>query len=477
MPARWPPLLYIGFAHACSRRAFVVAALRPAEIAGFYYHPRLIALVHLVTLGWVSSSILGALYIVGPLTFRIMLPGSWRDVVAFAAWAIAVTGVAAHFWLETLVGVAWAGTLALLAMAFVVGRVLRRLPAAPVPIEARLPVMCAIVNMLGAVLLGSGHAGTRLSVLAVSKLDAVVAHAHLPPRVGVMMVMGEGYRIRRCASGRAPGWRGRSRPPCSPRAAFGCSSRAAPPLAERFGRGRDRYAPHLVVERRYLDAGHPRPRRPRSRAPILASHSASAWPGRGVPVIASGSPSRASAATLAGVHAYGVVALAVPAHLVGVAARLLPLTRDVGFTTARTRTAPRHPRCALAAGAVGQLGGGRPAPMRGSPRRGPHRWSPWRGALAVSRRPGRREPGLGSAAVVERGGRRVSLEALGSWIAKDSTNQPPWRVHRIMWPHLRRVSSSRRRPASWGAAMGPHLLFDAWASSNGLVPFKLTTVS
>ena len=139
LPARWPPLLYLGFAHACLATAFAVAAWRPSEIAGFYYHPRLIALVHLVTLGWVSSSILGALYLVGPLTFRISLPGTWRDIAAFVVWVIAVTGVAAHFWLETLAGVAWAGALALLLMAFVAGRVLRRLPPAPVPIEARLP--------------------------------------------------------------------------------------------------------------------------------------------------------------------------------------------------------------------------------------------------------------------------------------------------------------------------------------------------
>ncbi|HEY7512582.1 MAG TPA: hypothetical protein VIG50_20135 [Vicinamibacteria bacterium] len=34
LPARWPPLLYFGFAHACLALAFAVAAVRPAEIAG-----------------------------------------------------------------------------------------------------------------------------------------------------------------------------------------------------------------------------------------------------------------------------------------------------------------------------------------------------------------------------------------------------------------------------------------------------------
>jgi hypothetical protein len=153
--------------------------------------------VHLVTLGWLSSSILGALYLVGPLTFRIVLSGSWRDAAAFGAWVIGVSGVAAHFWLGTLNGVAWAGVVALLAMVFVGARVLRRLPSAPVPIEARLPVMCAVVNVLLAALLGVALAVNKTHpFLAVSQLDGVLAHAHLAGLGwGVMMVMGAGYRL------------------------------------------------------------------------------------------------------------------------------------------------------------------------------------------------------------------------------------------------------------------------------------------
>ena len=197
LPARRPPLLYLGFAHLCLAAAVTVAAGRPAEIAGFYYHPRLIALVHLVTLGWIGSSILGALYIVGPLTFRITLPASRWDTAAFASWAIAVTGVAAHFWLATLAGVAWAGILALLVMAFVAARVLVKLPAAPVPLEARLPVMLALANMLLAAVLGILLGFNKTSpFLPVSQLDAVIAHAHLAGvGFGTLMVMGAGYRL------------------------------------------------------------------------------------------------------------------------------------------------------------------------------------------------------------------------------------------------------------------------------------------
>jgi hypothetical protein len=34
-------------------------------VAGFFYHSWMVAIVHLITLGWITCSILGAIYIVG----------------------------------------------------------------------------------------------------------------------------------------------------------------------------------------------------------------------------------------------------------------------------------------------------------------------------------------------------------------------------------------------------------------------------
>ena len=204
LPARWPPLLYFGFAHACLATAFAVAAWRPAEIAGFYYHPRLIALVHLVTLGWISSSILGALYLVGPLTFRITLPGTWRDVMAFAVWVIAVTGLLpTSGWSHWTVSPGLA-CLALPAMMFVGLRVLRRLPSAPVPFEARLPVMLALVNMMAAALLGvAPRLQQDASVPAVSQLERDRSRASRRHRMG--NDDGDGRRLPHAADDAALG--------------------------------------------------------------------------------------------------------------------------------------------------------------------------------------------------------------------------------------------------------------------------------
>jgi hypothetical protein len=197
IPARRTPLLYLAFAHACLFTALAALACDPGGLGGFYYHPRLIALVHLVTLGFLTSAVLGALYLVGPLAFRLPLPEGRADVAAALSWLAGVSGVAAHFWLGGYSGVAWAGALALWAPSWVGGRVLAGLRRSPAPLEARLPIGLALVNLYAAGVLGvtigvNKHAG----FLPVAQLDAVHAHLHLGA-VGfaTMMVVGAGYRI------------------------------------------------------------------------------------------------------------------------------------------------------------------------------------------------------------------------------------------------------------------------------------------
>jgi hypothetical protein len=330
-----------------------VAACRPAEIAGFYYHPRLLALVHLVTLGWVSSSILGALYLVGPLTFRIVLPGSWRDAVAFAFWAIGVSGVVAHFWLATLVGVAWAGVMVLAVMLFVGGRILRRLPGAPVPIEARLPVLCAVLNIVLAALLGIGLGFNKTHpFLAVSQLDGVVAHAHLAGLGwGVMMVMGAGYRLLPMML-----------PSAVPRGAAPLASTALTQVGVwLMVVARLAAWPVSILTTASLTAAlgvllflvqviwmlrHPRPApsaQPRPDLGVAQALLALGWlaAATGLGVWLALAPS--SEATLAGVMAYGVLALVgfLAQIVVGVASRLVPLYAWLwGFADRAHRSSP-----------------------------------------------------------------------------------------------------------------------------------------
>lgn len=197
LPARITPRLYLAFAHVCLLAALVLLGTRAEELGGFYYHPRLIAVVHLVTLGFLTSAILGALYLVCPLAFRLPLPEGRMDVAAALSWMVGVSGVASHFWIERYPGMAWSGGMALASALFVGGRVLRGLPRAPAPLEARLPMGLSLLNLYLA-----GGLGVMLGVnkhhpfLATAQLDAVHAHLHLGA-VGfvLLMVVGAGYRI------------------------------------------------------------------------------------------------------------------------------------------------------------------------------------------------------------------------------------------------------------------------------------------
>jgi hypothetical protein len=197
VPARRTPLLYLGFAHACLFAALLTLALDPAGLGGFYYHPRLIALVHLVTLGFLTSAILGALYLVCPLAFRMPLVEGRTDVAAALSWMVGVSGIASHFWLDRYPGMAWSGALALVTPLFVGGRVLAGLRRSAAPLEARLPVALALMNLYAAGALGvTLGVNKHAAFLPFSQLDAVHAHLHLGA-VGFVtsMVVGVGYRM------------------------------------------------------------------------------------------------------------------------------------------------------------------------------------------------------------------------------------------------------------------------------------------
>jgi hypothetical protein len=87
-----------------------VAWLAP-ELAGHYYHPRLLALTHTVTLGWVTLAIMGASYQLIPIVLERPI---WSERLArwqLAVLAVAVTGMVAHFHLGTWPGLATAAAL------------------------------------------------------------------------------------------------------------------------------------------------------------------------------------------------------------------------------------------------------------------------------------------------------------------------------------------------------------------------------
>lgn len=191
------PLLYFGFGQLCLAAAFAAVALDPRGLAGFHYHPRMVAVVHLVTLGWVTASILGALYLVGPMALRLPLPARRGDAVVFGAYAVGVVGMVAHFWLAEPRGMVWGAALVTAAVLHLGARVLRALPAAPLPRGIKVHLALAFANLFAA-----ATAGLLLGLDKVFHflpgyvLANVAAHAHLAALGwAVMLTIGIAYRL------------------------------------------------------------------------------------------------------------------------------------------------------------------------------------------------------------------------------------------------------------------------------------------
>lgn len=202
-PPRALPITYFLFGHVALLSATLVAAIAPRWIAGFFFSPRTVAVVHTVTLGWITTSILGATYIVMPLALRAELRARKVDWFICVAALLGVLGVVGHFWtvaakdVQSFSGMVWSGGTVVVAIVLAAWRVLRALRHAQSPLAVRAHVGAAYLNMVLAAVLGSLLALNRITtVLPGSHLRDVFGHAHLAAvGWGVMMFFGVAYRL------------------------------------------------------------------------------------------------------------------------------------------------------------------------------------------------------------------------------------------------------------------------------------------
>jgi len=189
--------LYLATAHLSLAVAFLATAWDPLAVAGFFYHARIVGIVHLVTIGWIAMSILGMAYVVLPIACGVGVPVRRGDYLAYALTAIGLIGMVAHFWIGEFGGMAWSAVTAALGMLHVVMRVGLAMRRAKVASGVKLHLYFAAANVTGAVTMGVLLAFDKVhAFLPGYVLSNVFAHAHLAASGWVLMtVMGLGYRL------------------------------------------------------------------------------------------------------------------------------------------------------------------------------------------------------------------------------------------------------------------------------------------
>ena len=196
-PAPDVPLRYL----LASAAAFILAALGVVwlapELAGHYYHPRVVALAHGVTLGWITLAIMGASYQLIPIVLGRPV---WSERLArwqFWILLLAVSGMVAHFYIGTWPGlVLAAGLLAIGVLLHLINVALSLRGFDRSRFTARVVVLAyaglGLTVVLG-LLLGADHV---VKVLPVDLFSSLHAHVHLA-LLGWMtpMVLGVGARV------------------------------------------------------------------------------------------------------------------------------------------------------------------------------------------------------------------------------------------------------------------------------------------
>jgi len=196
-PPRALPITCFAAGHLALAFACLIPAVDPRSIAGFFFHPRMFAAVHSVTLGWITMSILGATYVVLPLAFQAKVRARWFDwVICMSALAGAV-GVVGHFWIATYWGMVWSGGMLVFASIAMAWRVILALRGTKGAGAARAHVTVAYLNLSIAATLGSLLAVNRETpILPGSHVTDVFGHVHIAAvGWGTLMVFGVGYRL------------------------------------------------------------------------------------------------------------------------------------------------------------------------------------------------------------------------------------------------------------------------------------------
>ena len=196
-PSLWLPLRYLITGQVSLLLAIALAVLRAEDLVDFYYQGHLLAITHLITLGWITTTIMGASFLVAPLIFSAPLYSERLGRWQFPLLAVGISVMVVHFWTGQYRGLAAGGILVLAATILFLVNVsltLRRIPRKDVAV----PYLVAALTYLAAtVMLGNLMALDKvLGFLGGQVLATIKGHAHLAALGWVsLMILGVGHKM------------------------------------------------------------------------------------------------------------------------------------------------------------------------------------------------------------------------------------------------------------------------------------------
>ena len=150
----------------------------------YFYFSQLLALTHLVTLGFLSSLMMGVLHRLSPTLLGVDPSSYWVGRAQFGCYFVGVWGMIFHFWIGEPKGMSWATFLLLAAGVLQVWNfrglfLVKGKNAWPARFAATSLLYFLLAATLG-VLLGllKGY-DVRAPILTTHYIDNVFAHAHL----------------------------------------------------------------------------------------------------------------------------------------------------------------------------------------------------------------------------------------------------------------------------------------------------------
>src|SRR5574341_250176 len=196
-PSVWLPLRYLIAGQASLFLAVLLVLTHAEDLLDFYYQGRVLAITHLVTLGWITTTIMGASFLVAPLVLSVPLYSERLGRWQFPPLVVGMAVMVYHFWTGHYGGLGGGALLVLVATAvFLVnlGLSLRQVSRKDVAI----PYLVAALVYLGAtVFLGNLMALDKVfDFLGGQVLATIRGHAHLAALGWVsLMILGVGHKM------------------------------------------------------------------------------------------------------------------------------------------------------------------------------------------------------------------------------------------------------------------------------------------